>query len=105
MTDNLESKFHNEMLALYETAKVACNYSATRFRQMVLERGGLATAKALLSSTQFSDGLTTLYLCGRLDLCVESVVLRDPWRSLFSEEEIAIARRRLQELDYDPPGD
>jgi hypothetical protein len=32
------------MLALYEAAKVACNYDAARYRQMVLERGGLATA-------------------------------------------------------------
>jgi len=38
MTDDLESKFDEEMLALYETAKVECNYNATRFRQMVLRK-------------------------------------------------------------------
>ncbi len=37
---------------------------------------------------------------GRLDLTVEAVVLQKPWRDLFTAEELATARKRLQDLGY-----
>lgn len=97
---DLEKAFHDHMLNVYHAALRECGYRATRFLQKVSQRGGLATAKDLLHKPGLSDGLTTLWQHGRLDLSAEALVLRDPWRCLFSQEELAIAEKRLRELDY-----
>lgn len=96
----LEIEFHKEMLDVYERAKRECNYTATRFLQMVIDDGGLAAAKRLLASEGFSEGLTRLWEEGRLDISMEAQVLRNPWRQLFTDEELGVARRRLTELGY-----
>ena len=97
---DLEAAFHREMLNIYEQAKTECNYVATRFRQMVGELGGLAAAKRLLAPEGYSEGLTRLWEEGRLDISMEALVLRDPWRKLFTVKELEIAQRRLNELGY-----
>ena len=97
----IEERFQDEMLRIYrEAAKFG--YYPTRFRLMVNERGGLAAAKQLLSGDDPSSGFTRLWEEHRLDLSVEAVVLQEPWRSLFTDEELAKARRRLEDLDYYP---
>lgn len=102
MTD-VERRFHQEMLAIYQRAAKECGYRPTRFLQMVNAQGGLAAAKALLATTAFSEGLTTLWQHGRLDLTIEDLVLRDPWRALFSSVELDTARQRLRSLGRDVP--
>ena len=85
MTTDLEARFHREMLRLYEEA-TSFGYYATRYRQMVIRRGGLAAAKRLLSYE--SVGFGRLWEEDRLDLSVEALVLREPWRELFTQEEL-----------------
>jgi hypothetical protein len=69
------------------------------FFNMLNDRGGVATAEYLINSDTPSDGYTRLYELGRLDLTVEAVVVEEPkWHRLFSQDELAKARRRL--LDY-----
>lgn len=71
---------------------------------MVNERGGKDTADALLATDQPSEGFTELFLRGRrLDLSVEYVVLKNPWRELFSPEQLAVARDRLIKHEFAPP--
>ena len=94
----LEDAFHAEMLQIYHQAKKHCKYNATRFYRMVNDKGGLATAKALLVSQEPQSGLTTLWECGRLDLSIEALVLDLRFEPLFSEKEKEVARQRL--LDY-----
>lgn len=100
MTQELINSFHNEMISIYLKAKTICKYNATRFLQMVSEQGGLAAAKSLLHSGGFSDGLVALYECGRLDITMEALVLQAPWSKLFTEEELSIAKDRLNKLGY-----
>ncbi len=99
----LEEHFHEAMLDVYRQAKSQCRYNATYFLQMVNERGGLQAARDLLHAPGISDGFTKLWECGRLDLTVESVVLQPTWRGLFSDDERAIAQRRLRDLGFAPP--
>jgi len=99
---NREAAFHDAMLEIYERAKAECKYYATRFLQMVVERGGLQTARYLLHAPGLSDGFTALWECKRLDLTVEAYVLKPEWRELFTEEEIKVATKRLSELGYTP---
>lgn len=101
--DPSEQRFHRAMESIYEDALRLCDYRASRFLQMVQTSGGLATAKRLLATDEFSEGLTRLWECRRLDLTVEALVLQPAWRSLFTEDEQRRARSRLAELDYQFP--
>jgi hypothetical protein len=96
----LEAGFHEAMLEIYERAKTECHYNASRFLQMVGERGGLSTARYLLHPPGLSDGFTALWECKRLDLTVEAYVLKPEWQGLFTQDEMAIARKRLSDLGY-----
>ena len=100
MTDPLEDAFHQKMVEVYERAKTECHYHAGYFHQMVLRDGGLAAAKKLLASKQYPEGLTRLWELKRLDLSMEALVVQEPWRSLFTGEELAAAKKRLKDLGY-----
>jgi hypothetical protein len=102
--EGLEAQFHDAMLGVYKHARTECRYTATRFLQFVSERGGLQAARdLLLRGNEVSSGLGRLWECGRLDLTMEALVIREPWRRLFSEEELTVARTRLDALGYLPP--
>ena len=93
--------FHAAMIDLYHVVKRECSgYVPSYFSQMVSDHGGLAAAKTLLHASQVSSGFTRLWELHRLDLTVEAFILQDQWRPLFSEEEVAIAKSRLQEYGY-----
>ena len=100
MSCELEDRFHQKMVEVYDCARKECRYTATRFLQMVTTHGGLAAAKMLLASKHHPEGLTRLWEAGRLDISMEALVLCNPWASLFSEEELSVARKRLQDLGY-----
>lgn len=97
---NLIDEFNKDMVMIYTKAKEECGYNAIRFLQMIGEHGGLSTAKKLLADNKIHDGLTALYLCHCLNLTVEALVLQGKYHSLFTKEELKIAKRRLHELNY-----
>lgn len=99
MTD-LEKRFDRAMREIYMTAKRECGYNATRFLQLVGEKGGLVAAKQLISKPGGTDGFTTLWEHGRLDLSVEAHVIKPEYESLFTEEERRMCRERLEEFGY-----
>ena len=99
-TDSLVLKFHERMRQIHEQAWTECNYKATRFIQMVESQGGLETAKKLLASKGYSEGLTRLWEEKRLDISMEATVVEEPWCALFSTEELQVARNKLRDLGY-----
>jgi hypothetical protein len=73
-----------------------CNYRPSYFMQMLEERGGVSTARALLSKEKPSDGfvkLLTEYF--RPELTVEHFVSSDKFSGLFTPDEVAKAKRWL----------
>jgi hypothetical protein len=98
--DDLEEQFHEAMLEVYRRAKSEAGYSANIFLRMVVERGGLQTAKYLLHVLAVSDGYTALYERNRLDLTVEAVVLDPKWQDMFTDQERQIAIDRLCQYGY-----
>jgi hypothetical protein len=90
--------FQQYMRDLYSTILQRCGYRASYLRRMVTEHGGLAAAKMLLTKSEISSGFAELWLRGATDLTIEAIVVRSPWRSLFSAAELAIAESRLQRL-------
>lgn len=96
-------RFDAEMRLIYDRAAAEASYYATRFLQMLSERGGLATARHLLQGPP-SDGLGRLALDGRLDLAVESLVQRPEFRHLFTDAELRTAVDRVGDRSADPAG-
>ena len=99
---NQEGRFHQEMLRICEEAK-EFGYDPFVLRNMVIRWGGRDAAKRLLRrGTDPTYGLIRLWDADRLDLSVEALTLREPsWSALFTLEELAEARRRLDEWGYD----
>ena len=97
-------RFHEQMLGVYERALDECKYPATRFLRLVSEQGGFEAARTLLTKEVLSYGFEKLWECRRLDLTMEVLVLHEPWRQLFSNEELETARRRLADLGYEVEG-
>ena len=96
------ASFNGAMVSIYETAKRELGYNATRFLQMISEQGGLTTAKQLLWSSAPSEGFTTLWERGRLDLTVEAHVLKTEFVPLFTDDDRDHARNRLEAYGWRP---
>lgn len=98
MQDDLETQFDAAMKNIYKRAKSEANYNASRFLQMLATHSGLDTAKLLLHSATVSEGYTSLWERGRLDLTVEALVLTPQWQNPYSQT------RNLSSLgkDYAP---
>lgn len=91
------------MLRVYQRARDECRCNATRFLQMLNERGGVQTARDLLASKEPADGFIYLWERGRIDISMEALIAYEPcWHSLFTETEIAEAKRRLDEVGWKP---
>lgn len=91
------------MFDVYRRAKDEAGYNATIFLKMLADHGGLATAKTLINAAKPSDGYAALYMRSRLDLTVEAVVVEDQqWHALFTEDELAKAKKRLRDHRYNP---
>lgn len=104
--EELLAQFHDAMLNIYDAARrLKPPYTPGDFRRMVLEMGGKGAADKLLAMGNPSEGFGTLLLRGKdaLKLSVEYLVLQSPWRNLFEPEQLAVARKRLQDVRCDPP--
>jgi hypothetical protein len=98
----LEERFRDSMLSIYVRAKKEAGYNATRFLQMLEDRGPLETARLLINRTTPSDGFTALWEAGRLDLTVEAHALDPQFEPLFTADERRVARDRLQQYGFNP---
>jgi len=97
MNEDLERKFHEEMLAIYYKAGRETGYWANRFLQKVRKDGGLRAAKAWLWPEKgLTPGLQRLAREKRLDLSMEALIIEEPWKRLFTKDEIKEAKRRLE---------
>jgi hypothetical protein len=84
--------------------KKEVGYNPTRFNHMVAEHGGPEAVRLLLKGRASSDGVTTLWEHNRLEMSCEAMALLPWYEELFSSEELAVARRRLTEHNFDIDG-
>lgn len=101
MTSETERQFHRDMVLGVDRLKREIGYNATRFMQMVGVSGGAEAARHLLTGRDASDGFTTLWEHGRLEMSVEAHVLLPWYRELFTEAQLKTAERRLREHRFD----
>ena len=99
-----EKSLDEAMLDIYRVAKREAKYNAQRFLQMVIDHGGLETARMLIRARNVSEGYTALWERKRLDMTVEAMLLkRTELHPLFTEDELQICKDRLHEYDYQFP--
>jgi hypothetical protein len=97
MTD-IEARFEGDMVEkVYRAAGRETGYWAGYFLKSVKRYGGVGAARRLLERGGVSKGLARLAGLGRLDLAMETLVLDPAYAILFTDEERAIATRRLAE--------
>jgi hypothetical protein len=101
MSSECERQFHQDMVRGAERLKREIGYNANRFMQMVDELGGVGAARHLLQGRDASEGFTTLWEHGRLEMSAEAHVLLPWYRELFTEEQLGTAERRLREHRFD----
>ncbi len=94
-TDDLYSEFEREMWRLYEEPKAKYGYDALYYRKMLQQYGALETARHLAGDPKHHQGLTRLLRLKALDLSVEALILREPWKHLFDAEVQSAARAKL----------
>ncbi len=97
--NSLEEQFHHAMIGVYENAKEH-DYFATYFKRMIDQYGGLGAAKRLLATQEIQEGLMKLWELNCLGQSMEALVIQERYQPLFTQAEIAEARRRLDELEY-----
>ena len=98
---SLDNKFNEDMKNIYFTAKRDIGYTATRFMQLVSQKGGLLAAKQLIAKEGGTYGFEVLWENKRLDLSVEALVLKLEYEPLFSDNERKLCRDRLVKFGYD----
>ena len=96
MKRDIERRFHDQMLAIYEAVGRRTGYWAHRFLRLVKKRGGFPAAKYFLNQPAVSEGFARLSKVGFLKFSVEALVLQKPWSQLFNRAEKSIARQRLE---------
>jgi hypothetical protein len=99
--NNLELEFHDDMKNIYVTAKKDLKYNASRFWQIVCEKGGVQAAKILIAKDGGTYGFEILWENKRLDISVEAYVLKPKYAELFSEKERKICEDRLEQFGFD----
>jgi len=93
---SLEAQLHEEMIDIYQSVGRETGYWARRYLQRVKRVGGLQAAKVWLKPKSIpTSGLQKLVEIDRLDLSLEALVLRQPWSSLFTSDELSVAQKRL----------
>lgn len=101
MNLTLIEEFNQDMYMIYKRAKTEVKYNATRFLHMLDSHGGIETAHILINAPTVSEGYTTLWEKGRLDLTMEALIHENPrYHELFSESELKIVEKRLRDFKY-----
>lgn len=90
----LEEKLQEDLEATIQELN-DLKIGSSRFQQMLAENGGVDTAKILLQKKELSEGLIDLFDIGRQDLSVEHIALKPEYQEIFTETELAEAKRRL----------
>jgi hypothetical protein len=95
-----EGALEAALFALIERCRTELDYHPLQLREMAHQHGALGAVRRLVKSPTPSDGFVRLWTAGRLDLTVESLALDPRFGSLFSEDDLRAARRRLDDVRH-----
>lgn len=100
MCEELVTGLVKEMMESVSICKYRYGYNPTRFLQMLEQNGPIDTVTSLVMAQKIHEGPSKLWEFKRLDLSIEAIICREPYRQLFPDEVLARAKSRLQKLEY-----
>ena len=93
-------EFERELHYLIKESK-KIGYNPSRLHQMIIRTNdSILMVKKLILSGDVQDGLKILKQKNRLDLSIETLVLKERFKPLFTDEEIKAAQWRLDEIKH-----
>ena len=90
-----EARFETACLNLLAQSRLELNYHATRMHAMIMELGAVHAVRRLLDDPKIHEGFVKMMAANRPDLTLESLVLHESWRDLFTPAQRLTARARL----------
>ncbi|MEU4376949.1 GmrSD restriction endonuclease domain-containing protein [Pseudonocardia alni] len=97
VAEEVDADFDRAVLASIDTCREELRYNPRWFRVMVNQHGAMGATRRLLRAPAVSDGFVKLWQLGRLDLTAEALVADPRFSRLFDDDEVRIARLRLDE--------
>ena len=94
----MAQEFARRMTAACSRALTETDYNPTYLRNMMAQLGPVETARKLLAAPAVSDEFAALWERGRMDLTVEALVVEPDFSELFTQDEIHVASRRLEQF-------
>lgn len=97
----LEKQFETAVYGIIRKAEnLTPPVKFTRLKKMVETYGGKNAADRIIASSKIGDGFTNLFMSGKenLNLSIEYLILQEPWKQLFTAEQLQIAEKRLAEF-------
>ena len=101
MDRSIEQHYMAELNVGNQPLRREINYNPAYFNRMVAELGPAEASRQLIQSRSVSDGFTTLWEHGMLDLAVEALALLPWYDSLFTDTVRELAPRRLVDYHFD----
>lgn len=97
----MNDDFTAAMLQLCGDASAVVNYPI-KLQGMIYEYGGVEAARRIIR--EMTETYEKLWEARHLELSVEALVLKPEWAPLFTPEELAVTRQRLEDCGYTPEG-
>lgn len=99
MTKKQEKELTDALFATYQRVGEELHYWAHRFLQSLRRHGGIVTAQRMLTPRTKAQraGLDRLVKAKRFELTLEYIVQKKEFRSLFTYDELKVAKNRLAE--------
>jgi len=97
MTEALYNEFTKEIHTANEKS-VKLGYYPSRFLQMAEQSGSVQAAKKMVTSGAIPNGMKKLKKMRKLDLTIESIMIKEKYQSLFTVEELNAAKWRLNSV-------
>ena len=95
----MSDDFTTAMLQLCRDASAVVNYPI-QLHRMIYEHGGVEAARRTIR--EMAETYEKLWEASHLELAVEAIVLKPEWVPLFTSEELAAARHRLEDSGHTP---
>lgn len=96
----LKEELRDRYLLTYKECK-KFKYFPTAFLSMITSGEDIVeVTRRLVHKKGGTEGFTTLFLNGHMELSVEKIILEDHFRELFDREDLLAAYNRLEEHEY-----
>ena len=97
----LENELHDELIASVDLSiKAGAKINRSIILNQIYDYGAIGAANRLIQegTEKLHSGLLKMFHINRLDLTIESIIQKDKYRVLFTDEILLKAKQRLAKL-------